>query len=44
MVPGDGDCSSNCGLVFFVGGEVFEGLLLVFCSMLILYGFGIDSD
>ena len=44
MVPGDDDCSSNCSLVFFVGGEVFEELLLVFYSMLILYRFSIDSD
>ena len=43
VVPGDDNCSSNCSLDFFVGGEafeVFEELLLVFCSMmLILYRF-----
>ena len=48
MVPGDGNCCSNCSLVFFVGGgvfEVFEGLLLVFCSVvLILCGFCMGSD
>ena len=48
MDPGDDNCSSNCSLVFFVGGEVFEvfeELLLVFFSMmLILYRFCIDSD